>query len=791
MPAPFPLRSRRTRFALLLPFAAVLVPIVTLAGGAWLSWRTAIEDATLQLSRTADAGAEYAARVLEAQAVAVGRINERLRGLSDRTISEDERRWHDELGAMVEELPQADLAFVLDRNGHPLVASNLYPVPRDIDVTDRDYFIALRAEDAPSTYVSRPFLGRVASQLLFAVGRRRVGTGNDNLEPGAFDGLIFLAIRPSSLAEGMRRLLGPEGDMLALVRDDGYILSRTIGQDGLLPPIPRDRAFHAAVASGESARTYRTISSVEGFSSLNAVRRIEGFPIYAVSLRPTSKIVAHWGQQMVSHLLLGIPAALLLLLLALRVRRDQLRLDAINSGLEDDVERSADRLQRAARFGLVATFEIDLRTGVNRRSGEYMELQGEARSPAEEKHENWVRRLHPDDRARAEGHFLHAISDTSAVTEYSQSYRIVTATGETRWIAARGEIERDEHGRALLMRGAHVDVTPLRSAEQALAESDARLRLAQEAAGVGTWEWNSEARTLNWSRMMIELWGFDPEAGQPDVSATVARIDPADRGKVRREMARAQRHGTFRCEFRIRRPRADEGPEGEGETIWITAQARRVPLDGRPGSRLLGVAYNVTERKLAEEQTALLAHEVEHRAKNALAIVSGLLRVTTADTPETFVQIMEGRVQALARTMTLLSQYRWKGAQLKELVQHELAPFGEARVALSGPPVMLGSEVAQPLSMAVHELTTNAAKYGALSAPGGRLEVTWWIEGTTVQMVWREIGGPRLDGPPAHQSFGTQLIRQTFENRLGGRMQLRWEPDGLVCELSFEMSGAA
>jgi len=780
-------RARRARVTLLLPIAAVLVPLAMLALGARLSWRSALDDATLQLSRTADAAAEYAARVLEAQAVAVGRINERLRGLSDGAIQADERRWHDELRALVDELPQAELAYVIDRNAQPLVATNVYPVRRDMVLSDRDYFAVLSAPDAPDTYVSRPFLGRFEGRLLFSVGRVRRETGNSDAAPGGFDGLILLSIRPEVLAEGMRRLLGPGHDALALVREDGYIVSRTSGQGGLLPPIPPDRPFHGIVASGAASGTYRSTSVVEGAASLNAVRRVEGFPLYAVALRPESAIAAHWLNVIASHLFFGLPATLMLFLLSLRVRRDQLRMDAVNAGLESDVERSADRLERAARFGLVATFEIDLRTGVNRRSAEYMALQGGQRTPAEERHADWVRRLHPDDRERAERAFLDAVSDASGITEYSQSYRIVTPTGGTRWIAARGEIERDAQGRALVMRGAHVDVTPLRSTEQALAESDARLRLAQEAAGIGTWEWTPGTRAISWSRKMVELWGFDPDAGQPDLAATVARLHAADRGRVRREMVTAQRTGTFRSEFRIRRPRGEGAPEGELETVWIAARAQRLPFDGGADAQLMGVAYDVTERKLAEERTALLAHEVEHRAKNALAVVSGLLRVTTADSPEAFIHVMEGRVQALARAMTLLGQYRWKGAVLKELIEHELQPFGESRIAMSGPHLMVGAEVAQPLSMALHELTTNAAKYGALSAPGGRLEVSWWTEGEMVHMIWRESSGPRLAGPPERQGFGTQLIRQTFENRLGGRMWPRWEPDGLVCEFSFEI----
>lgn len=776
----------RVRFTLLLPVAAVLVPLAVLALGAWLSWRSVIEDATLQLSRTADAGAEYAARVLEAQAVAVGRINERLRGLSDAAIQDDELRWHGELKALVDELPQAELAYVIDRNAQPLVATNVYPVRRETILTDRDYFAVLSSPDAPESYVSQTFLSRTERQLLFSVGRVRRGTGNTDVPPGSFDGLVILSIRPEVLADGMRRLLGPGRDVLALVRQDGHILSRTSGQSGVLPPVPPDRPFHDAVASGAETASYWSASVVQSAQSLHVLRRVEGFPVYAVALRPESAILAHWLRIVSSYLLFGLPATLMLFLLSLRVRQDQLRMDALNAGLESDVERSADRLARAARFGLVATFEIDLRTGVNRRSAEYMALQGGQRTPAEERHADWVRRLHPDDRDRAERVFLDAIADGSGVTEYSQSYRIVTPAGETRWIAARGEIERDAEGRALVMRGAHVDVTPLRSTEQALAESDARLRLAQEAAGIGTWEWNPAARTITWSRKMIELWGFDPDAGQPDLSATVERLHPADRPRVRREMVTSLRTGIFRSEFRILRPKGDEV-----ETVWITARARRLLLDGGPEAQLLGVAYDVTERKLAEEEAALLAHEVEHRAKNALAIVSGLLRVTTADSPEAFIQIMEGRVQALARTMTLLGNRRWKGAVLRELIEHELQPFGAARVTLSGPTLMLGSEVAQPLSMALHELTTNAAKYGALSLPAGRLEVSWWTEGEMVHMIWRERGGPTLSGPPERQGFGAQLIRQTFENRLGGQMWARWEPAGLVCEVSFQVGGVA
>lgn len=766
---------------ILTPLAAVLVPLGILAVGAWLGWTAAWDDAAQQLRRTADAGSEYSARVLEGQAVALHRINDRLNGVPDAEIRANERYWHHALTVMVAELPQTDGAYLLDRRGRLLVSTRVFPVPQQEMLDGRDYFTAFNADDPPDIYVSRPFTGRFSRQPLFSVARARTASGNPPAADSGVEGIVVVSLSPSVVADGMRRMVGAGDDVLALVREDGTVITSTRGQ-GVLPSIPTERPFHALVASGVGTAAYRTDNELGEGGTLQALRRIEGFPVYAVSLRPRQAIVAHWGEHLAQQMVFGLPAAGLLLLLTLRGNRDQLRLDSVNAGLEDDVERSADRLKRAERFGLVATFEIDLRSGVNYRSAEYMAVQGRARSAAEERHEDWLRRLHPDDRERAERIFLEASADDSGITDYAQSYRIVRPDGEVRWIAARGEIERDGDGRALFMRGAHVDVTPLRSTERALAESDARLRLAQEAAGIGTWEWDSSIRAINWSRTMIEIWGFDPEAGQPDRAATVARLHPADRGRVRREIATAQRTGVFRSEFRILRP-SEEG----SEVVWLTARARRLSFAGGQERRLMGVAYDVTERKLAEERATLLAHEVEHRAKNALAIVSGLLRVTTADSAETFASIMEGRVLALARTMTLLGRHHWEGALLSELIAHELEPFGTERLALSGPRLMIEPAVAQPLSMALHELTTNAAKYGALSVPGGRLEVGWQVEGRMVRLTWGEVGGPGLVGAPSGQSFGMQLIRQTFESRLGGRLRLDWTAAGLICKAEFEV----
>ena len=209
----------------------------------------------------------------------------------------------------------------------------------------------------------------------------------------------------------------------------------------------------------------------------------------------------------------------------------------------------------------------------------------------------------------------------------------------------------------------------------------------------------------------------------------------------------------------------------------------------------MGVAYDVTERKEAEAHSEMLAHEVEHRAKNALAVVAGLVRVTTADSHEEYVAVLEARIQALAGTMALLGRHRWKGASVAELLRHELEPFGAdeegSRVTLAGPEVLVGPEVAQPLSMALHELATNAAKYGALSTAEGRLDVRWSLRGGEVELRWRETGGPPLEGPPGRTSFGSQIITHSFEGSLGGTISRDWRPEGLACDIRFPLDPAA
>ncbi|MDJ0388395.1 HWE histidine kinase domain-containing protein [Roseomonas sp. E05] len=213
---------------------------------------------------------------------------------------------------------------------------------------------------------------------------------------------------------------------------------------------------------------------------------------------------------------------------------------------------------------------------------------------------------------------------------------------------------------------------------------------------------------------------------------------------------------------------------------------------------------NIEERKRAEEQQALMAREMDHRAKNTLTVVQATLRMTRADSVESYVAAVEGRVAALARVQSLLAAERWSGTDLRALLQAELEPFlpgdgarppcGEPRVRLDGPPVALTARLAQPLSMAVHELATNAMKHGALCAVTGRVCVSWGLEGPenrTLRLRWEEAGGPALAGPPGRRGFGSRVLETTIRRQIGGSVALAWEAGGLACDFALPLDGPA
>lgn len=330
-----------------------------------------------------------------------------------------------------------------------------------------------------------------------------------------------------------------------------------------------------------------------------------------------------------------------------------------------------------------------------------------------------------------------------------------------------------------------------RDALAALRESEARLRLALEAGRLGAWELDLRSLALKASAAFLAGFGRPP-GSRFTYDDLRAAIHPDDLGRMEAAAARSVAEGAdYDIEYRAVWP--------DGSVRWVQVRGRPVhAADGTPVG-MAGVSLDVTERKSAEERQALLSREVDHRAKNALAVVQAALRLTKAPDLPNFIRVVEGRVAALARAQTVLAEDRWTGADLRALLQGELAPFlggGGTRAALDGPRVSLPVAAAQPLAMAVHELATNAVKYGALSVAGGRVSVSWEVaqapaEPALLRLRWAETGGPPIVGAPKRRGFGGRVLDGTVRVQLGGSVSLAWEPAGLVCGIEVPLRSRA
>ena len=198
-------------------------------------------------------------------------------------------------------------------------------------------------------------------------------------------------------------------------------------------------------------------------------------------------------------------------------------------------------------------------------------------------------------------------------------------------------------------------------------------------------------------------------------------------------------------------------------------------------------AADLIDRSRNDEHIAMLAREAEHRSKNMLASVQAVVRLTKADTAHDFKEAITGRINALDNVHRLLVQSNWSGADLRALITNELAPYckPEDLVAdLSGPDVVLESNAAQAISMTLHELATNAAKYGALSVPGGRVRITWSRQNNGLAFRWDERGGPSVR-EPSTRGVGTRVMDGMIRGQLNGTIQFDWREEGLACAFSL------
>jgi PAS domain S-box-containing protein len=309
-----------------------------------------------------------------------------------------------------------------------------------------------------------------------------------------------------------------------------------------------------------------------------------------------------------------------------------------------------------------------------------------------------------------------------------------------------------------------------------LLESEQRRSLAIAAGKMGSWDWDWVNGDWMWDEGQFQIFGVDPEAFTVTPASVQALLYPDDLDELRKAMAQFAKGATsYEAEFRITRP--------DGEIRWCVGTAAATVDKGGRVVRVSGVTVDITERKHAEQRQNLLAREVDHRAKNALALAQSIVRLTRGENVKAYVRAVEGRISALARVHTVLSLSSWQGAKIRKLVDEELAPYAMGdQVSLCGSEVQLQPATAQTLALALHELVTNSAKYGALSTLSGRLSINWEIAADSLLLAWEERGGPQVQKPTS-SGFGTRSVIASIESQLGGKAEFDWRSEGLICRL--------
>jgi PAS domain S-box-containing protein len=321
----------------------------------------------------------------------------------------------------------------------------------------------------------------------------------------------------------------------------------------------------------------------------------------------------------------------------------------------------------------------------------------------------------------------------------------------------------------------------LEASNARLTQAEQGRSLALAAGQMGSWDWDLAADEWTWDEGTYRIFGVEPKSFTVTADNIRALVHPDDwrpLQEVSQDMLAGAR--TQQSEFRVVRP--------NGETRWcIGTAAASVDAAGKV-VRISGVTIDVTDRKEAEERQVLLAREVDHRARNALAVIQSIIRLTRAKSVKDYIQAIEGRIKALARAHTLLSDSRWNGADLATLVADELAPYRAGdKIRCHGPDISLQPATAQGLALALHELATNAAKHGALSSPGGKIELDWDLKPDALTLKWVENGGPAT-AVPSVRNFGLKVIVASVEQQLSGKAAFDWNPNGLRCLLSIPRS---
>jgi PAS domain S-box-containing protein len=440
-------------------------------------------------------------------------------------------------------------------------------------------------------------------------------------------------------------------------------------------------------------------------------------------------------------------------------------------------ERNA-QLALAGQAALVGsyTYESDLeRMAV---SEGYTAMHGLPEGTTETTRSHWRTRVHPEDLEQLEELRARTFREQGKV--YNVEYRIVRAGAEIRWIDSRSYVSYDGDGYPWRVIGINIDVTERKRTEALLNESKTRLSDALAAGQVVAFEWDAATGRSQRSDNADRVIGF-VEDGR-----FLRQVHVDDRDNFRTLICGlSPGNPSYAVTFRFVR--------SDGRQVWLE-EAAKGDFDCSTGRllRINGLTRDITERKELEDHKNTLISELDHRVKNVLAIVSTVASRTqeTSSSMSEFVSALDGRIKSMATTHELLSFRRWQGIPLCELVGRELAPYATtSNTRIAGRDVVLSAEASQTLAMVFHELATNAAKFGALSAATGHVSVRWSFRRnghaeSWLCIDWEESGGPVVV-PPTRSGFGTSVVRELVPYELGGSVDLVHAPEGVRCKLQI------
>lgn len=403
--------------------------------------------------------------------------------------------------------------------------------------------------------------------------------------------------------------------------------------------------------------------------------------------------------------------------------------------------------------------------------------------PGPQDFDSFLALVHPDD-VDSVLTAVAAATDPGGDGLINVEYRIVRPSdGALRWIEVFGRAYF-ERGACVRFVGVGSDVTERKEAARKLVSQEETLRLAIEAADVGTWDLDIRNDVLTWSDRCYAMFGVAP--GTPVVRDDFyTNLHPSDRDAVREALRRTldgRIRADYDVEFRV------IGRE-DGVERWLSAKGKAFfDLEGKP-VRMIGTTVNVTDRKRAELHLRLLVNELNHRVKNSLATIQAIAGQTfhAARSLPAAQEAFTARIIALSEAHDVLTRENWEGADLLDVVDRLVALHGgEGRFVLDGPSVRLSPRPALSLSMALHELATNAVKYGALSRQGGQVGIGWSVDYSGVPRLalrWTESGGPPVIAP-TRRGFGSRLIERGLASELSGEARIDFKPEGVECTIT-------